>query len=209
MNWRSKIVFALLSLLVLSLCFSINSRICNSEGDILSYLRALEAGDMKAQHEAIMSLHKMGKEAIPVLISRIDSGADVQTGYINPMISTLDTRRIGSLSLGEACAYIVELILGRPGLSGNAGDEVLWVLGNDWKNYVYSYGMIYKGGVPVTVGDLAIYQGGTPVTVGDLHEIRKAYERWWAKSKGLSIEKLRSDWRNNTRPLTNTVYYWE
>jgi hypothetical protein len=137
----------------------------------------------------IVTLYKMGKSAIPLLIDAIGDQNPLRVFLESPRNSTIDTSR----PRGIFAAYIVEWILaiGNPDLGGLLKSPYL--LGNELSNYIYT---------PRLMKD------GRDVSVADLLTIRRFYREWWERNSSKDLNELRSAWKQNIKPLTESPYSW-
>jgi hypothetical protein len=49
---------------------------------------------------------------------------------------------------------------------------------------------------------------GRDVSVADLLTIRRFYQEWWERNSSKDLNELRSAWRQNIKPLTESPYSW-
>jgi hypothetical protein len=127
-----------------------------------------------------------GKDAIPILISKIDVNRKSYSGFFNPLNSNL-------MSLvnydGVYAAYMIEFILSRDKLNET---EI-----NDPMSYI-----IYNRDVIIRPKDMR------PLEYKDMLAIKNIYVAWWQQNKERPIGELRTEWKRKKRPLSNSIYRW-
>lgn len=127
-----------------------------------------------------------GRDAIPVLIKKMDVNQKTYSGYFYPRNSNL-------MSLvnydGVYAAYMIEFILSREKLDETKIQDPTW--------YV-----LFNRDVIIRPKEMR------PLEFKDMLAIQRIYTAWWEVNKGRPIEELRTEWKNKNRPLLNSVYTW-
>jgi hypothetical protein len=156
-------------------------------------IKNLNSNSPSTFKESILELHKMGKNAIPLLIDGIGCNKRIAAATLsNPMDSFLSFDKICS---GVINAYLIELILAREEIIQKNFFESPFILGHDQQNYLYLKGFITN-------------RRGKLINKHDMTRIKMILKRWWEKNKDKAIEQLRDDWKNNFRPLSGSGYNW-
>lgn len=136
-------------------------------------------------------IYKSGTKSIDLLVERLDSESEV-LHFFDPMGLTGDSPIIFS---GMNAAFMIELILGKGGLTKESIEVEGYVLGEK-SNYIYDKGVILRN------SDKKLLEKA------DLKKIKEIYGKWWEKNKHKSIEMLRKEWKEGKRPLTGSEYTW-
>lgn len=159
-------------------------------------MRPLKNGTLCERRSAIFALHQKGKDAIPVLISRIDD-PELATGsanlLANPIISYRPPESQNDYFAGVLYAFVVELILGRTTLSTDLA-RCEFHLGSD--DYAYSLGIVRK-------------KGNQPIAMGDLPGIKQMYLSWWESHRNKTLAQMQQDWKHSLRPLRGSEFIWQ
>jgi hypothetical protein len=159
----------------------------------IRFLNFINESNNEKRLAKIDDLHYGGRESIRTLIAVINDGASTSVDLLNPIGSYIPPTHRSGLPCGAVAAYLVEFILGRYGFHSISSP---FFLGNDPDNYVYQY------------GDLIETRSGKNVSSGDLVGVKAAYTIWWNKNSGKSLEELRKDWLNGSRPLSHSFFAW-
>lgn len=161
---------------------------------ISDLIARLESGSQPDRREAIVSLHRLGKEAIPSLIENVSNGKELPVSLVNPNNSDLRESMAAKTYAGTLSAYVIELILRREEIRLNPDDHPQFLLGNNPDNYAYWNGVIKKGGAPAGRANLPL--------------IKKKYADWWEKNKSSTLEKLREEQKAGSPVLDKRPFYW-
>lgn len=159
-----------------------------AQGELLR----LKNGNRAQQKAAIHNLHYLGKEAIPVLIDALDDKTSFDAiNLLQPISSVIPPDSLKPSYRGILYAYVIEMILGKTSLKGEAKDATFLV---DEDDCVYRLGLLKS-------------EGGT-LEPGDLKALKQSYTGWWESHRQLSIGELRQQWMENKRPLSGTKFRW-
>lgn len=166
-------------------------------------LNFLRSGTKCERRRAVVTLHKLGKAAIPTLLSHIGD-TDRATASVlllqNPLLSSILPDSQHDEFNGIMSAYVIELILGQKSLVSEAvgcgfRGETSGVFLLEHHDYVYAHGLIRKSA-----------NGG--ILKGDLASIQEIYRKWWTANQEKTLEEMREDWNHAKRPLTGSIYFW-
>lgn len=159
------------------------------------YLDSVKDGKDCERRAAIFALHRIGKQAIPALVTRIADAQVAGSGTVdlqNPILSSVLPNFQRDQFAGVLYAYIIELILGRETLSAEAG-KCDFLLAQD--DYLYGHGAIRK-------------DPNSPLEPADLSRIQQIYLKWWDANRNKTLTQLRSEWKQSIRPLSSSEYRW-
>lgn len=140
----------------------------------------------------LITLHRSGVEAIPLLISQIDNSREVENSFLaNPIKSYA---YFDHVYCGLVAAYLIEWLLGIEHPSHLAdGDSFL---GSDPSNYPYAFGRVTRT------------KHAMQIRKNELPNLRAAYSAWWESNKQKDISTLRIDWATGKRPLAGSAFEW-
>lgn len=160
-------------------------------------LERLIKGSLCEKKQAVYSLHRLGKKAVPYLIMGIKSPRPVGHDLMDPRSSSAP-RSLDPPS-GFLAAYVIELILAKPELAhedsdNNDGNYCLAILG-DGRNYIYTVGAIVKE--------------KTPIDAEELSTVARIYADWWRLNKQKPLAELREAWKKGRGPLAGSPYSWQ
>lgn len=169
-----------------------------------------------AQQWAIYNLHKSGKDAIPLLISEMDRPESVFVQLTNPVTSFSHPEWIKFCPVGMLHAYIIELILANPLFRLDATSSgALSPLPNprldSLRESGYAHATSPLGTHPANYlfeSNVIVSKRGDLISQSDMHALRRIYEEWWRSNKNKSLDRLRTDYLRNIRPLVGSVYEW-
>ena len=185
--------FIILFLLILSFC-QVSLANNSEDKDLEMYINDIMINNDAKRYNAVFNIHNYGKDAIPFLIEKIDTDKKSWTLVKHPNNSFVFKEALTNY-VGVLYAYVVELILGKDRLLPNKTEQVIRILGDNNDNYIYWNGIIDC-------------KGRRTFNMEDMKEIKQTYESWWHKNKTRSIEELRTDWKNDIKPLTGSDYWW-
>jgi hypothetical protein len=141
-------------------------------------------------------VYTLGEKSIPTLIQDIPSSRKVPVILNAPTSSTVE----GPLwrYCGVIAAYMLETLLSRPelALTDPPQPDTGFFLGSNNTDYVYRQGTIKRS-------------DGHLIGLADLRKIHVLYLRWWQVRKSKTLDQIREDWRNGSRPLAGSEYHWE
>ena len=181
--------------IIVLLLYSQLSLASNNEDECLkTYINDILSKDVVKRYNAVIHIHNHGKNAIPILIEKIDTDKMAWIAVKHPYNSNFLKEAMTNYA-GVLYAYVIELILGRENLVPNKY-PITWILGDSMDNYVYWYGVINCKGKRKSFD------------LDDMKAIKRIYQEWWDKNKSRPIEELRTDWENGIKPLTGSDYKW-
>lgn len=160
-------------------------------------IRSLTGSETFSQRSAaVRHLLSLEESAVRLLI------ADIPSDQVTPVIlnAPMSSAVRGPLwrYCGVVAAYLVETMLSKTELilEEPVDQGTGFFLGTDNRDYVYGQGVIVRS-------------DGTLISSTDLKRIHELYLRWWDARRGESLEEMRRDWREGSRPLTGSEFHWE
>jgi len=165
------------------------------DDEIRQLVSKLESGSTRERRDAILFLHRFGKDAIPLLIENISNGKEIYGLLSNPTNSNLGLAIKAKTYAGTISSYAIELILRREEIKEDKNGESPFFLGDSDENYLFPEGVIKKN------NGLA--------KKSDLLRIKMLYQKWWEKNRSETIEKLREKQKSGEQILNRRPYYWE
>ena len=165
------------------------------DDEIRQLITKLENGPQPERRDAILSLHRFGKEAIPFLIANISNDKETDIMLANPRNSDLRLTLAAKTYAGTLAAFVIELILNRTQIKLGPNDHPDFLLGDNPDNYLSWEGVIVKN------------KG--QAKRADLPRIKALYQQWWEANKSESLEKLREKQKSGGRVLDKRPYYWK
>lgn len=194
---RMLVVFCLVVSVSLLMLGSRNSAMINNghDDEIRQLISKLESSSQQERRDAILSLHRFGKDAIPFLIDNISNSKEIYIGLGSPMNSDMRLSLEAKTYAGTLAAFVIELILNRAQIKLDKNDHPQFLLGNSQDNYVFWEGVIAKN------KGLA--------KMADLPRIKKLYQKWWELNKAETIERLREKQKGGESILDRKPYYWK
>ena len=167
----------------------------SQDDEIRQLISKLESGSKKERREAILSLHRFGKDAIPYLIDNISNGKEAYGILGSVRNSDLRLAFEAKTYAGTLSSFVIELILRRDQIKIDKNDHPQFLLGNNPENYIFWEGVIKK-------------KNGL-AKKSDLLRIKMLYQKWWEKNRSETIEKLREKQKSGEHVLDRKPYYWE
>jgi hypothetical protein len=194
---RALAVFCFLLSVSVSTIGRENRSVTNDEHDdeIRQLISKLESSSIEERRNAIVSLHRFGKEAIPFLIENVSNQKQTYGWLCSIINSDLRLAIAAKTYAGTLSSYVIELVLRRDRIILDKNDHPQFLLGNNQDNYIFWEGVIKK-------------KNGLAKKT-DLLPIQKLYQKWWDKNKSETIEILREKQKSGERVLDRKPYYWE
>jgi hypothetical protein len=181
------------------------SQLSRSNKGLQEYLESLKLGTLYEKRLAVLTLYRLGKQAIRALVEHLKDSDPVPSSTLmlhSPAISFVLPGADHDELEGVLYAYVIELIVANDNLATNERDDPHALLGV--RDYVYGQGVIVKGEYSPT--DLSRITLANP---SDLPEIQRIYSGWWRRNKNKPLAEMRREWKANRRPLTGSQYHWE
>jgi hypothetical protein len=138
----------------------------------------------------ILSIYRMGKPAIPLLIDMIENPRPIEIILESPSRSTIELKQ----PQGILAAYLIEWILAIDSVNLDDIMKSPFLFGDE-QNYIYP--------------QACIVIGGRRASAEDLIAVKSLYQEWWRRSSSKELSELRLQWKHGVRPLGGTAYSWQ
>jgi hypothetical protein len=138
------------------------------------------------------SLNRIGKEAIPGLIERIDGFERIKIGLAKPILSSMPAYYLKENYAGIYWAYFIEWLLW-----GRNPQKY------DWESYYNEKNLSMTHDFKIAFEyykynyNLLVTRSNKQLTYDDMKAVKSIYEKWWEENKHLSMSKLREKYDND------------
>ena len=140
------------------------------------------------------SIHRMGKEAIPLLIADIDRKDKVKIGLGKPYWSNLHPTYFEENYRGIRSAYFIEFLLRGEHISKFNRDlrvkNKLTATNYSKNHFMYRVDYYY-----LRYNNIIVNKNSQKLNYKQMKAVKKIYEKWWKKNKHKSISELRNEFR--------------